>query len=174
MRLLSPSASRAAAFVAATVSLAGCSGTTEQAQSTIAEKAVEQAIEKNSPGNVDVDLDPENNKVTVKSTDGTAVLGDDLPEDFPDVPMLKGTVGAAHVGPESNTALVSVDSSVNDAANEAARKLAEAGYSSQSVETGTGLSVAKYRNSEWNVMVQIGQAPDSKQAVAIYTITPAK
>lgn len=68
------------------LALAGCGAIAEQ----VTEKAIEEGIEAEGGGDVDLDFDGENGSLSVESSEGSFSVGtdQDVPDDFPaDVPL---------------------------------------------------------------------------------------
>jgi hypothetical protein len=161
------------AAVVAVVVLAGCASAAER----IAEEATERAIESESGGNAEVDID-DDGSVRVRTGDGSFSASADgsMPEDFPAVPVVDGKVTASWSTKEGEAESWMVTLEVADAEAafaDAKAGLEDAGYeitstfeATNSGDFGGGLTA----EGEWDVNLTASAA--DPQTVTYLVATP--
>jgi len=131
-------------------------------------KAAEKAVEKASNGAVDVDID--NNKVTINTNEGTIEVGDSvkLPSDFPsDVYVIDGTIkGVTHISENKGyTVSIETTKSVSQAKTEYENELKEEGWNitfSMNIQNGASMTAEKDNR---NLTVSISSDGETTQVV---------
>lgn len=137
--------------VCAALLISGCG----KAADKVSEKAVEKQIEKDAAKNgEDVDVDINDDEVSIESSDGSVTIGkDQLPADFPadEIPLVDGKIQVAMAADEGWTISLEVDGAADAAMQEAVDKLKAAGFST--TEGMEAQSMAMLENDAYSVMV---------------------
>jgi hypothetical protein len=156
-----------------TIGLAACGNVAEK----VAEKATERAIESETGGNADVDLD-DDGSFKVRSDDGSFEVTSDgsLADGFPtDVPLVDGTVQASWSSKDGTAEAWWVTLEVDDAQvayADAKDALAGAGYEITGTYEGTtndqfGANLTA--QGEWDVNVVVAEGDPSTVSYALTT-----
>jgi len=168
-----------AALLAASLGLAGCGAVAGQ----VAERAVEEGIERagSASGDVELDLDNEDGSLSIESSEGSLRIGaQDVPEDFPaEVPLPDDAevMSSMSFSEEAGTAFNLNMNATGDAAtlgDELESRFSDAGFtltgtSNMEVEDLVSRSF-QFEGPDWSGNVSVVETADS--TMVNYTVTP--
>jgi hypothetical protein len=162
---------RHSALVLAVAGMAALSGCGDDA----AESGVEELIESQSGGDVDVEVDDDGG-VAIQTEDGSFSSGTttELPEEWPeDIPEPDGLAitGATVIGTEGEQAITVVGNvDGEDFVDSYAGALESAGFNEDSTFTSDGTINNVYSNDQWTVSVlYAGEQSENQVTVSVYS-----
>lgn len=147
----------------------------EDAADAIAENAAENAVERAAGEDVDIDIDEGGGDVSVTTGDGSfsATTGE-LPDGFPDIPLLDGEIISAVAvdqGADSGWSVsMQLDGEAEQRLDEAIALLVGAGFTTDENSRVPGLVAAQVSDDELDVFLTV--LPGDGVTVQ-YTVTPA-
>ena len=162
----------AVAFAGTALALSGCGEAADQ----VAEEAVEQAIEGQGGGDVEIDADGES--FSVEGEDGSefSVGSDELPDDFPtEVPIPEGATVESSSTVKTDgkagwfVALTYADADAGDLADTSKSEMEDAGFEETSTFSADETTTSGYEGNGYTVTVSI--APNVEGGGTSMTLT---